>query len=434
MEMETKAGDAKAMHAKTHSGSAPAATEPDRKRPTPVMLALQGGGSHSAFTWGVLDYLLERQEAGDIEITAISGTSGGAMNAALVAYGLQSSPAEARMRLHDFWLKNSIAAALSFNPLCIPMPIFGSWNLDYYPWIILLNSLGLVFSPYQKAPGANLLAQAISSCVDFDALNELPGPKVFVLATNARTGRWKTFEKGTMSVDAVLASACIPTVFPAIMFGGDPHWDGGYLKDPGLFPLINYKESSGNDILIIGVNPFKRPAPYLPLSAWEIADRLNELSFNSSLMAEVEKVLLVNDGLSQGVEISAHKAESPPQKDIAMGPKKPFSMHYLEPHIEMAALGVASKSNGSYPFVRYLFGLGRQAAAGWWPKCADNLGRRDTDLHKIVGRKQVEQPTGSGPGSYQAAQHFIDRLMGSLPRHWSMFPPASETTESETRQ
>lgn len=317
------------------------------------------------------------------------------------------------------------------------MPIFSSWNLDYYPWVIWLNSLSLVFSSFQKAPGANLLAQAISSCIDFDALNELPGPKLFVLSTNARTGRWKTFEKGTMSVDALLASACIPTVFPPIMFGGDPHWDGGYLKDPGLFPLINYKESDGNDILIIGVNPFKRLAPYLPLTAWEIADRLNELSFNSSLMAEVEKVLLVNDGLSQGMEISTHIAEPAEpllQNNTVMSPKKLFSMHYLEPHAEMAALGVASKSNGSYPFVRYLFSLGRQAAADWWPRCADNLGQRDTDLHKIVGSKQIEQPTSSGPGLYQATQHFIDRLMGPSAQYWSVFPPASKTTESETRQ
>lgn len=412
MAVDTTAGNASSGRLRKQPSSAVVKLERSHNNPVPVMLALQGGGAHSAFTWGVLDYLLERQEAGDIKITALSGTSGGAVNAALVADGLRTNPARARQLLDSFWFKNSLAAALSFNPLSIPVPIFGSWNIDYLPWVFYLNSLSLAFSPYQFLPRANLFALAVASSIDFKALNKDSETELYVLATNARTGRWKTFKKGTLSVDAILASACLPNIFPAIIFQGDPYWDGGYLKDPGLSPLVN-SHKSAEDILIIGVNPFERPTPYLPRTAREIADRINELSFNSSLMAEVEKVLLVNDALSKGADITSHSSELTDQEQTDTSKKKPFHIHYLEPHGEMVTLGVASKSNGSYFFARHLFNLGRQAASDWWPKCMENLGQRSTDLHKIVDYKHVESSDTPGAGMYQAVHHFFNGIMGS---------------------
>jgi NTE family protein len=430
MSMDAKAPNSSVNRPTLHSDHTPPAIEADRGRPIEVMLALQGGGSHSAFTWGVLDYLLDRQKEGEIEITAVSGTSGGAVNAVLVGHGLQVDPARAQKLLRDFWFRNSIAAAWSLSPFSLPFPLFQSWNIDHYPWVIWLSSLGLAMSPYQKAPGENLLAQAILSCIDFSKLNQPPGPNVYVLSTNARTGRSKTFRKtfdeGTMSVDAVLASACIPTVFPAVVIDGDPHWDGGYLKDPGLFPLVNRKENRGTDILIIGVNELSRPAPFFPVMAWEIADRLNELSFNSSLMAEVEKICLVNEGLSQGVQISAQSTRASEDRATPQDEKKRFYMHYLEPAPEMNGLGMFSKYNASYPFALYLYELGKQEAARWWPGCYNNLGRNDTDLQKITDYEHVKQAPGSAPSVYQAAQHFIDGLVEPLRRNWSLFPAAQD--------
>ena len=379
-----------------------AAKEDGETNPRPVMLALQGGGSHSAFTWGVLDYLLDLVETHKIKITAVCGTSGGALNAAVLAHGLQVSPERARVLLKNFWGANSIAAHASLNPFSIPFPVLGSWNIDFYPWVTWLHSLGLVLSPYYKAPGRNFLKEVVEEHIDFDILNMARGPKVFVVSTNVRTGRWKTFKKGELSADSLLASACLPTVFPAVTIDQEPHWDGGYVKDPGLFPMVNDHTIEGTDIIIVGVNPFNRGPNFLPTTPWEIADRVNEISFNSSLMGEVEKILLVNSSIPQDPKSGAAKVK-PRSMDLEEGDKRYLHMHYLEPPAEMSRLGLASKANASYPFASYLRDIGHQAMKDWWPSCFANLGVCHTDIGKIVDYECAGQPMTYHQRAYSGA-------------------------------
>jgi NTE family protein len=232
-----------------HEGGTPAGT--DHK---PVNLALQGGGAHGAFAWGVLDKLLED---GRLTIDAMSATSAGAMNAVVAAYGLSiGGPDGAREKLDEFWRRISTA-----GQLC---------DLEFSPAFFLFRAITHVFSPYQINPfNLNPLKGALSGVVDFDRLAKCKrAPRLFLSATNVRTGKIKVFENDAMSVDVVLASACLPYLFHAVEIDGEHYWDGGFMGNPAIFPLIYNRGSK--DVILVHINPIERKK--LPKTAAEIFD------------------------------------------------------------------------------------------------------------------------------------------------------------------
>ena len=213
-----------------------------------IKLALQGGGSHGAFTWGVLDQLLQDER---LRIEAVSGTSAGAMNAVALADGMaRGGPAEARKCLERFWSATSAAAQYSPIRRSVFDTFMGNWSLDTSPAYILMDHLARVLSPYDTNPmNFNPLRDVVDKCVDFDAVNDARGLKIFLAATNVRTGRPKIFRQPGIQLDCVMASACLPFMFKAVEIDGEAYWDGGYMGNPALFPLVD--ECDAGDIVVI---------------------------------------------------------------------------------------------------------------------------------------------------------------------------------------
>ena len=250
-------------------------------------LALQGGGAHGAFTWGVLDRLLEEPW---LEIDGISGTSAGAMNAAVLIDGHATSGADgARAALERFWRSVSEAARLSplrRTPLDV---LLGRWTLDYSPAFIAMDLASRLFSPYDLNPGgSNPLREILAQSVDFERLAQAP-IKLFVTATNVRTGRGRVFRNADISPDVLLASACLPTMFQAIEIDGEPYWDGGYSGNPTITPLV--RECTSSDTILVAINPIERPGT--PRTARDILNRLNEISFNAVTLKELRMIALL---------------------------------------------------------------------------------------------------------------------------------------------
>ncbi|MGI9414186.1 MAG: patatin-like phospholipase family protein, partial [Hyphomicrobiales bacterium] len=244
--------------------------------PKTVNLALQGGGAHGAFTWGVLDRILED---GRLKVDAISGTSAGAMNAVVIADGFTRGGADgARLALHEFWLAVSKAARAS--PIQrSPIDVFmGNWSLDFSPGVIWLDLMSRLVSPYEFNPlNLNPLKDLIESQVDFDHVHHCGDVRLFVSATNVHTGRVRVFTNEEISADTVMASACLPYIFQAVEIDGVPYWDGGYIGNPVLYPF--FYETDTADIVLVQVNPIERRET--PTSARDILNRMNEITFNS---------------------------------------------------------------------------------------------------------------------------------------------------------
>jgi len=344
-----------------------------------IMLALQGGGAHSAYVWGVVDKLLQDE---DIDIVAISGTSGGAMIAAILAYGLglergpDNKPLDDKGRrrhtralLEQFWTNVAAIGDFFGNPYrFVANPFHRSWNIDGWPVPVALNMLSLVTSPYQRLFGArrNPVAFAISDCIDFKALNRAAnGPALYICATNVRTSQPHFFRRDEIAVEHLLASACLPVVGQAVSIkhGADTefYWDGGYVADPALSPLMKYHKQETRDLVIVGVNPIaleKEAMP--PHTAWEIIDRMNEITFNASLIAEIRRIHDINTLLR---ELRSHP-EARNACRMLRG-KEEILLHYIPPHAEMASYGVASKSNTALAFLKRLRALGHETAAEW---------------------------------------------------------------------
>ena len=251
----------------------------DRKK---INLALQGGGSHGAFTWGVLDALIED---GRVDIAAISGTSAGAMNAVLLASGFAKGGAEeARQTLHRFWGKIGGEGDVFTAQADIWKSFFGSFSAasPFNFFTSLSNSL----SPYDTNPfDLNPVRDALNANIDFDAVRASP-IQLFVSATNVHSGKIRVFKNSELNADAVMASACLPYLFKAIEIDGVPYWDGGYLGNPALFPF--YSGTDVEDILLVQINPIERNTT--PRSAQDITERMNEITFNSSLLAEYRAI------------------------------------------------------------------------------------------------------------------------------------------------
>ena len=265
-----------------------------RRDVVPIDLALQGGGAHGAFTWGVLDRLLEVPW---LRFDGISGTSAGAMNAAVMADGYaEGGPEGARAALERFWKRVADAALLSplrRGPLEI---LTGQWTLDYSPVFLALDISARVFSPYDLNPGgSNPLRKILLESINFTRLASAP-IRLFVTATNVRTGRGRIFRNADLTPDALLASACLPTMFQAVEIDGEAYWDGGFSGNPTITPLV--RESEAHDTLLVQINPVNRPGT--PRTAREIHNRLNEVAFNSPLMKELRMIALLRQVADPG--------------------------------------------------------------------------------------------------------------------------------------
>ncbi|MFO1314193.1 MAG: patatin-like phospholipase family protein [Burkholderiales bacterium] len=330
-----------------------------------ICLALQGGGAHGAFTWGVLDGLL-REES--LEIEAVSGTSAGAMNAAILVDALKrGGPAHARARLERFWRAISDAGAGFFRPGRM-MGALLDRNSDWSPIALWTEALALVWSPYDNPFYANPLAQVIDrELPDFGALNDDRTPYLFVCATNVRTNRRRVFGRGELTADALAASACLPTLFRSIEIDGEFYWDGGYLGNPALAPLRS--PALAEDLLLVWVNPLNQPA--LPTNARDILDRLNEVTFNATLLQEIEAIDAINELKAAGAAPGA--------------PYKRIRLHEIGDEHNLARLGLASKGNTDWDFLTGLRDLGRRAAARWLRESLGKVGRRTTaDMHRML--------------------------------------------------
>jgi NTE family protein len=334
------------------------------RSPVLIDLALQGGGSHGAFTWGVLDRLLEEPW---LRIAGISGTSAGAMNAAVLADGWMEGQAEgARSALERFWQRVSRAAA--FSPLQrSPIDrLMGRWTLDTSPAYVFMDLMSRVLSPYVLNPlDFNPLRRILSESVDCDRLTRSP-IKLFVTATSVRTGRGRIFRNAEINADVLLASACLPTMFRAVEIDGEPYWDGGFTGNPTITPLV--RETDAHDSIVVQINPRERPDT--PRTAPDILNRLNEISFNSPLMKELRMIALLRQVADPGTGEGARWAE--------------MRTHRIMTDM-LAQFGASSKLNAEWKFIAMLRSEGRRAANEFLDSNGQDLGKRSTaDLDVLL--------------------------------------------------
>jgi NTE family protein len=338
--------------------------EGSARDPVLIDLALQGGGSHGAFTWGVLDRLLEEPW---LKIEGISGTSAGAMNAAVLAGGWTRDGATgARAALDAYWERVSRAAA--FSPLQrSPLDrLMGRWTLDFSPAYLAFDLMTRMLSPYDLNPlGFNPLRAILEESIDFDRLKQAP-IKLFVTATSVRTGRGRIFRNAEITPDVLLASACLPTMFQAIEIDGEPYWDGGYAGNPTITPLV--RETDAHDSILVQINPRERTDQLR--SAAEILDRLNEISFNSPLMKELRMIALLREVADPGSGEGARWAG--------------MRTHSIRSD-RLAEFGASSKLNAEWKFVAMLKEEGRRCADEFLADHGDDLGKRSTaDLDVLL--------------------------------------------------
>lgn len=333
-------------------------------KPVPIDLALQGGGSHGAFTWGVLDRLLEDTR---FKIDGISGTSAGAMNAAVLADGYAAGGAEgARKALAAFW--RGISDAARFSPFQrSPLDrMLGKWTLDNSPLFIGMDLLSRLFSPYDLNPGnTNPLRDILSEKIDFERLRSSP-IRLFITATNVRTGRGRVFRNADITPDVLLASACLPTLFQAIEIDGEPYWDGGYSGNPTMTPLV--RELDSEDTILVPINPIERPGT--PSSARDILNRLNEVSFNAVLLKELRMIAMLRKVVDPGNTEGARWAK--------------MRVHLVRNGL-MSDLGYSSKLNAEWDFVSWLHDEGRKAADEFLVRDGKHIGKRSSiDLDVLL--------------------------------------------------
>lgn len=327
-----------------------------------INLALQGGGAHGAFTWGVLDRLLDEKP---IEFEGVSGTSAGAVNATLLAHGLISGGRKgAQAALEDFWRRSSEAGSI-WSPLpSLPQELIPGGEMIAAATYAAFDTLTRTFSPYQFNPfNINPLRETLDACVDFEALGKNERTKLFLSATNVRTGRVKVFQSTEVSLDVVMASACLPFLFKAVEIDGEHYWDGGYMGNPALFPFF-YKCDS-RDVLIVHINPME--CDEVPMSAPEIMNRINEISFNGSLIGELRAINFVTRLVDEGW-----------LKDEFKDRLRKILVHSIRSDEVLKDLSVASKFDVNWSFLTDLRDRGRHAAEAWLKENRDAIGKRST--------------------------------------------------------
>jgi NTE family protein len=327
-----------------------------RKR---VNVALPGGGAHGAFTWGVLESLMGD---GRIFIDGLSGTSAGAMNAVVFTDGfVRGRQKRAIDALRTFWSRVSEGALVPMAIAKAMTPMRSLWNMDDAPGFQVLDAITRMFSPYQLNPlDIHPLRDILNDLVDFEGLRRQAGIKLFVAATNVRTCKLKVFRTDEITVDSLLASACLPVLFRAVEINGESYWDGGYLANPAISPLIH--ECVSKDVIIVQINPMNRPE--VPNTAREILNRLNEISFNSSLVREMNGIATVSRLLEQG------KAEGSGFAAV--------KFHMIHAEDALSGLDSSSKFNADWAFLTHLHRLGVETADRWLAEHFDAIGNEST--------------------------------------------------------
>jgi len=332
------------------------AKEPAQTAVTKVInLALQGGGSHGAFTWGVLDRLLEEER---LSFDGVTGTSAGAVNAVVLADGLAAGGRkEARRSLEAYWKKVSDLAAFSVfrpSPFDKVNPDFG---LEHSPGYLFMESMTYFASPYQMKPlNYNPLRDLIAETINFERVHQQKNIKLFLNATAVRTAKVKVFSGDEITVDSVLASTCLPLMMQAVPINGEYYWDGSFSGNPAIFPLLF--NCDARDILMVHITPADRPE--VPTTSPAIMNRMQEISFNTSLIREMRTLAYltkqIDDGNMKGV--------------------KRTLVHLIEAEDLIRKLSWSSRLNGDWDFLTYLRDLGRERAGKW---LAANFERIDVE-------------------------------------------------------
>ncbi len=334
-------------------------------KPKPVNLALQGGGAHGAFTWGVLDRILED---GRLAIAGISGTSAGAMNAVALADGYtRAGPEGAREALGHFWrtmsegTKNSPLRRTPYDQWV------GYWGLDHNPVYHMMDAMTRMASPYQLNPmNKNPLRDLLEASIDFEMVRNCTAFKLFISATNVETGRVRVFPREELTADMVMASACLPTMFQAVEIDGVPYWDGGYMGNPALYPF--HGQTGTDDIVVIQINPIERKGT--PKTPQEIQNRMNEISFNGSLLKELRAIDFVDRLIREG--------------KLSKDDYRQVRVHIIENQAELMPMGASSKMNTEWAFLTKLRDMGRETATRWLDETIPFIGERGTvDLREM---------------------------------------------------
>jgi len=349
----------------------PSALPPEPPAPPPgpkrISLGLQGGGSHGAFEWGVLDRLLEEPE---LKIEAITAASAGAMNAVVVAAGLaEDGPRGARAKLDQFWRAvNQAGGRNVFGDSAIWTAAFNPRWLQANPFYRYFEGLMQSASPYEFNPfNLNPLRDVLTETVDFEAVRRAP-VQLFIATTDVIEGKQRIFNSTETTPDVVLASSALPLLFQAVTIDGKPYWDGGYLANPPLWPL--FYADTPRDILLIMLNPTRRTE--LPKTAGEITDRLNEITFNASLAAELRSIAFVEKLIEDGMLTEA-----------AQGKYRHMLVHAIEADTHLDDLSLESKFDTEWSFLTDLKARGRKAAEHWLHRHFDDVGVRSSlDIRK----------------------------------------------------
>jgi NTE family protein len=322
-------------------------------------IALQGGGTHGAFEWGVLDRLLDEK---DLVIDGMSATSGGAINAALFIDGyMKDGNKGAKQALYNFWREVSIQQALSPLRRTPAERLINGWNLNRSVGYRTLEALNGIFSPYDLNPiDYNPLRVILSDSLNIQGLQSCSIIKLFITATRVYNGQARVFKCNEITIDVLMASSCLPQFFQAVEINGEPYWDGGYLGNPSLWPF--FYECQCSDILLVQINPIWRKQ--VPRSRMEITNRLNEINFNSSLISEMRAISFVSKLLKEG------RVEADRYKDV--------KLHMIEKPEELSKLNASSKMNCEWDFLCYLRDMGHKAADAWLRKNFNKVGIEST--------------------------------------------------------
>ncbi len=356
--------------------------------PVAVNLALQGGGSHGAFTWGVLDRLLED---GRLNFPAISGTSAGAVNAVALAHGWAEDGRDgARQKLHDLWRRIGLKGRFSPIQRTPWDKVWGNWSIEHtvgYNW---LEALSRAVSPAIANPfGLNPLREAVDAEIDFDLISRKCPIELFIAATNVETGQLRLFDNTELSSNVIAASTCLPTIFPAVEIGGEHYWDGGYGGNPALFPLRDANDHA--DLLLIQINPIIRRG--VPQTARAIQNRVDEITFNATLLRELRDIAMFRRLIADGkLDPTAVKLQR---------------FHRIDGDSHLGELAASSKVSAEWEFLTHLRDLGRAAAEDWMSACIDRVGVEETfDLPSLTEEGRLSQPYRRK----QARTMLIDRI------------------------
>ena len=322
-------------------------------------LALQGGGAHGAFTWGVLDRLLREK---DLEIVGVSGTSAGAVNGACLVYGLtQGGNETAREVLCEFWRKNSESQQYSLLQPTIWDKMASKGNIQYNPFFQTFSMVSKYLSPYQWNPlMKNPLKELLLDVVDFEAIQKQQRHKLFLTATNIRTSKVKIFQNPEITAEAVCASACLPHMFQAVEIDGEFYWDGGYIGNPAMFPL--FENTHCTDLMLIQIDSIDYNKA--PTQISDILDRATDISFNSSLMREMRAICFVTKIIEKGFDDDGRLIKT--------------NIHYISTGDLMNHYNGSSKLNVDWEWLSFLRDHGRSKAEAWIGENYKKIGRESS--------------------------------------------------------